>query len=122
MSNKVFELSNCFTIVISILIVSLIVYLAIRKEPIVFMPMFTNKPQTPKEELVEYFARNFPRLAPVLIKENCESEEVPEELMNEFKARFGSYFKNKNEDIDPMLKHYTNNSYERNFKFEIKDA
>jgi len=121
MSSTIFVMSNCFTIIISILIVSIILYLAVRKEPIVFMPMFTDKPQTPKDELVEYFARNFPRLAPVLIKENCESEEVPEELMNEFKARFGSYFKNKNEDIDPMLKHYTNNSYERNFKFEIKE-
>lgn len=93
----------------------------VRKEPITFMPIFTNKPQTPKEELVEYFAKNFPRLAPVLIKDNCENEDVPDELMTEFKARFGVYFKNKNEDIDPMLKHYSHNSYERNFKFEIKE-
>ncbi len=121
MSKTIFTSSNLYTIIISIFIVGLIVYLMVRKEPIVFMPMFTNKPQTPKDELVEFFARNFPRLAPVLIKENCENENVPEELINEFKSRFGSYFKNKNEDIDPMLKHYSNNSYERNFKFEIKE-
>lgn len=121
MSNTIFTLSNLSIIIITVLIVGLVVYLMVRKEPIVFMPMFTNKPQTPKDELVEYFSRNFPRLAPILIKENCESEDIPDELMNEFKERFGFYFKNKSEDIDPMLKHYANNSYERNFKFEIKE-
>ena len=121
MSNTIFTLSNLYTIVLTVLIVGIIIYLMVRKEPITFMPIFTNKPQTPKEELVEYFAKNFPRLAPVLIKDNCENEDIPDELMSEFKARFGFYFKNKNEDIDPMLKHYAHNSYERNFKFEIKE-
>jgi hypothetical protein len=86
-----------------------------------FAPILTNPPQNPKEELVQYFASNWPRLAPIFIKDNCDDEYVPLELMNEFKMKFGHFFENKSEQIDPMMKHYLNGTYERNFKMEIKE-
>ena len=103
-------------------IIGIFIYLMVRKEGLQFASIFTSPPQSPKEELVEYFARNWTRLAPIFIKDNCDDENVPPELLQEFKNRFGQYFKNKAEDTDPMLKHYMSNTYERNFKMEIKEV
>ena len=86
-----------------------------------FSPVFTNPPQNPKDELVQYFASNWSRLAPILIKDNCDDEYVPPELMNEFKMKFGKYFESEVEKYDPMMKTYVNGTYERNFKMEIKE-
>ncbi len=86
-----------------------------------FSPILTNPPQNPKDELVQYFASNWSRLAPILIKDNCDDESVPPELMNEFKMKFGKYFESEVEKYDPMMKTYVNGTYERNFKMEIKE-
>jgi hypothetical protein len=102
----------------------LLTYLIIKEKP---SPSPSPSPSSscnndnPKDELVQYFAMNWTTLAPVFLN-NCNgTEDVPVELMNNFKTRFGHYFKNSAEDIDPMLKHYTNGTYERNFKMEIKE-
>lgn len=86
-----------------------------------FAPILTNPPQSPKDELVQYFALNWPRLAPIFIKDNCDDEYVPSELMEEFKMKFGHFFESKSEQFDPLLKKYMNGTYERNFKMEIKE-
>ncbi len=115
--------NKTFTALVPIFIVILLLTFFFNKESlqIQFAPILTNPPQNPKDELVQYFASNWPRLAPILIKDNCDDEYVPTELMNEFKMKFGSYFENKNEQSDPMMKHYLNGTYERNFKMEIKE-
>jgi len=81
----------------------------------------TSLQHKPKEELVQYFAHNWPRLAPVMFKSNCEDDCVSDEIMTEFKNKFGDYFKNKDEDNDPTIKHYANLTYERTFKMEFKE-
>lgn len=81
----------------------------------------TPKTNKPKEDLVQYFAHNWPRLAPVMFKSNCEDDCVSDEIMAEFKNRFGDYFKDKDEDNDPVIKHYANLTYERTFKMEFKE-
>jgi hypothetical protein len=125
MESEILTPSNCLIIICALFVVSILLYLAVRKEQIVFTPISTSYPQTqtntPKDELIQYFAQNFPRLAPIFIKDNCDDEYVPPELMNEFKIKFGNYFKNKSEDKDPILKHYIHNTYERNFKMEINE-
>ena len=78
----------------------------ISKEGLQFAPILTSSPQSPKEELVEYFARNWTRLAPIFIKDDCDDENIPSEILQEFKDRFGHYFKNKSEEADPVLKYY----------------
>ena len=78
----------------------------------------TNKP---KEDLVQYFAHNWPRLAPIMFRSNCEDDCVTEEVMVEFKKKFGEYFKNSDEENDPVIKHYANLTYERTFKMEFKE-
>jgi hypothetical protein len=78
----------------------------------------TNKP---KEDLIEYFAHNWPKLAPVMFKSNCDDDCVSDEVMTEFKNRFGDYFKDKDEENDPVIKHYANLTYERTFKMEFKE-
>lgn len=77
--------------------------------------------KNPKEELVNYFAVNWSRLAPILIKKDCEDDYVPQEIITEFSNKFGHYFKHQNEKIDPMLSHYSNGTFERTFKMEIKE-
>lgn len=79
------------------------------------------EPKNPKEELVNYFALNWSRLAPILIKKDCEDDYVPQEIITEFSNKFGHYFKHQNEKIDPMLSHYSNGTFERTFKMEIKE-
>ena len=79
------------------------------------------EPKNPKEELVNYFAVNWSRLAPILIKKDCEDDYVPQEIITEFSNKFGHYFKHQNEKIDPMLSHYSNGTFERTFKMEIKE-
>jgi hypothetical protein len=103
-------------------VIGIVIYIIVNKEGLQFAPIFTSPPQSPKEELVEYFARNWTRLAPIFIKDNCDDENIPPEILQEFKDRFGHYFKNKSEDSDPVLKHYMQNTYERNFKMEIKEV
>lgn len=95
--------------------------------------IFTNKniqnqtqiqqlePKNPKEELINYFAINWSRLAPILIKKDCEDDYVPQEIITEFSNKFSHYFKHQNEKIDPMLSHYSNGTFERTFKMEIKE-
>ncbi len=117
-----------FTFIILLIVVGLVAYLIITEKP---SP--TSSPSSasiygvnsvasnPKEELVQYFAMNWTNLAPVFLN-NCDGEpSIPPEIMNDFKGRFGHYFKNKAEDMDPMLKHYSNGTYERNFQMEVKE-
>jgi hypothetical protein len=80
-----------------------------------------NKTNKPKEDLVQYFAHNWPRLAPTLFRSNCDDDCVSDEVMVEFKQRFGDYFKDKDEENDPVIKHYANLTYERTFKMEFKE-
>ena len=79
------------------------------------------QPKNPKEELINYFAINWSRLAPILIKKDCEDDYVPQEIITEFNNKFSHYFKHQNEKIDPMLSHYSNGTFERTFKMEIKE-
>lgn len=79
------------------------------------------EPKNPKEELVNYFSVNWSRLAPILIKKDCEDDYVPQEIITEFSNKFSHYFKHQNEKIDPMLSHYSNGTFERTFKMEIKE-
>ena len=79
------------------------------------------QPKNPKEELINYFAVNWYRLAPILIKKDCEDDYVPQEIITEFNYKFSHYFKHQNEKIDPMLSHYSNGTFERTFKMEIKE-
>jgi len=79
------------------------------------------EPKNPKEELVNYFAVNWSRLAPILIKKDCQDDYVPQEIITEFSNKFSHYFKHQNEKIDPMLSHYSNGTFERTFKMEIKE-
>ena len=80
-----------------------------------------SKTNKPKEDLVQYFAHNWPTLAPVMFKSNCDDDCVSDEVMVEFKKRFGDYFKDKDEENDPVIKHYANLTYERTFKMEFKE-
>jgi hypothetical protein len=115
--------NKTFRVLVPIFIVILLFSFFYHKESleIQFAPILTNPPQNPKDELVQYFASNWARLAPILIKDNCDDEYVPSELMNEFKMKFGHFFEDKSEQTDPMMKHYLNGTYERNFKMEIKE-
>jgi hypothetical protein len=81
----------------------------------------TKEPINPKDELVNYFAVNWNKLSPILIKNDCYDEYVPQEILDEFNIKFGHYFRNKNEQIDPVLTHFSNGTYERNFKKEIQE-
>jgi hypothetical protein len=112
----------CLLIIILLLIGGMVLYLSNTSiKETIYATVLTKPPTNPKEELVQYFAMNWTQLAPVFLN-NCEGDPyIPSELMNDFKERFGHYFKNKTEDIDPMLKHYSNGTYERNFKMEIKE-
>ena len=82
----------------------------------------TIKPKeliNPKDELINYFAVNWSKLEPIFIKNDCYDEYVPQEILDEFNNKFGHYFRNKNEQMDPILTHFINGTYERNFKKEI---
>ena len=81
----------------------------------------TKEVINPKDELINYFAVNWNRLSPILIKNDCDDEYIPQEILDEFNNKFGHYFRNKNEQIDPVLTHFTNGTYERNFKKEIQE-
>ena len=87
----------------------------------ILKPIKTTEPINPKDELINYFGVNWSRLAPILIKNDCYDEYVPQEILDEFNNKFGHYFRNKNEEIDPVLTHFSNGTYERNFKKEIQE-
>jgi hypothetical protein len=111
----------CLIIIIVLFIIGIIYHLSTSKESLLYANIIAKPPTNPKEELVQYFAMNWTQLAPVFLN-NCESDPyIPPEIMNDFKGRFGHYFKNKAEDIDPILKHYSNGTYERNFQMEVKE-
>jgi hypothetical protein len=112
----------CLLIIIVLVILVMIYYLSNTSiKETIYATILTKPPTNPKEELVQYFAMNWTNLAPVFLN-NCEGDPyIPPEIMNDFKGRFGHYFKNSTEDIDPMLKHYSNGTYERNFQMEVKE-
>jgi hypothetical protein len=114
----------CLLIIILLLIIVGLYYLSNSNiKETIYATIITKPPTSPKEELVQYFAMNWTQLAPVFLNpSNCEGDPyIPPEIMNDFKGRFGHYFKNTAEDMDPMLKHYSNGTYERNFKMEVKE-
>ncbi len=80
-----------------------------------------KKTDKPKDDLIQYFAQNWPKLAPIMFRSNCEDDCVTDEIMTEFKKKFGDYFKDKDEENDPVIKHYANLTYERTFKMEFKE-
>jgi len=116
-------------LLLTILVIVLFLYFSTKMN----YDIFTNKniqnptqiqqlePKNPKEELINYFAVNWSRLAPILIKKDCEDDYVPQEIITEFSDKFSHYFKHQNEKIDPMLSHYSNGTFERTFKMEIKE-
>ena len=116
-------------LLLTILVIVLFLYFSTKMN----YDIFTNKniqnptqiqqlePKNPKEELINYFAINWSRLAPILIKKDCEDDYVPQEIITEFSNKFSHYFKHQNEKIDPMLSHYSNGTFERTFKMEIKE-
>ena len=111
----------CLIIIIVLFIIGIIYHLSTSKESLLYASIIAKPPTNPKEELVQYFAMNWTQLAPVFLN-NCDSDPyIPPEIMNNFKERFGHYFKNTAEDIDPMLKHYSNGTYERNFQMEVRE-
>jgi hypothetical protein len=111
----------CLIIIIVFFIIGIIYHLSTSKESLLYASIIAKPPTNPKEELVQYFAMNWTQLAPVFLN-NCDSDPyIPPEIMNDFKERFGHYFKNTAEDIDPMLKHYSNGTYERNFQMEVRE-
>jgi hypothetical protein len=111
----------CLIIIIVLFIIGIIYHLSTSKESLLYASIIAKPPTNPKEELVQYFAMNWTQLAPVFLN-NCDSDPyIPPEIMNDFKERFGHYFKNTAEDIDPMLKHYSNGTYERNFQMEVRE-
>jgi hypothetical protein len=75
----------------------------------------------PKDELINYLVVNWDKLSPILIKNDCYDEYIPQEIIDDFNDKFGHYFRNKNEQIDPVLTHFSNGTYERNFKKEIHE-
>lgn len=87
----------------------------------ILKPIKTNELINPKDELINYFGVNWNKLEPILIKNDCYDEYVPQEILDEFNNKFGHYFRNKNEEIDPVLTHFSNGTYERNFKKEIQE-
>jgi hypothetical protein len=107
-------------IILTIIVIGVLTYISLRTETGYFSVVPISKPKSPKEQLVDYFAMNWSRLATVLIRKNCEDDNIPQELIDEFKYQFGHLFMNS-EVQDPMLKHYTNGTYERNFKMEINE-
>ncbi len=111
-------------LLLTIVVISVLIYLGNKikiTENAYFFNTNSSKPPSPKEELIQFFATNWAKLAPYIIRKDCDDENIPQEIINEFKVRFGHYFKNKNEDNDPMLQHYSNNTYERTFKMEFSE-
>jgi hypothetical protein len=107
-------------IILTLAIIAILMYMKVRTEHGYFLTTPTYAPTNPKEELIQYFATNWARLAKQIFKKDCE-ENIPQEILDEFKEKFGHYFKNKNAEYDPMLNHYTNGTYERTFKMEIRE-
>jgi hypothetical protein len=108
-------------LILTTLVILTFLYLSVRTEPGYFLTVPTSKPNSPKDELIQYFADNWARLAPLIIRKDCDNENIPSEIIYEFKNKFSHYFTNKAENSDPMLKHYSNNTFERTFKMEFNE-
>lgn len=110
-------------IILTIIVIGIIMYLYYSLEGALFagpiIPEMNNS--NPKEELVNFFALNWGRLAPIFIRKDCNDEYVPQDIMYEFKNKFGHYFENKAQKNDPMLNHFMQGTFERNFKMEVKE-
>jgi hypothetical protein len=112
--------SIIIVIILTLVVIGVLTYMSLRTETGYFSVVPISKPKSPKDQLVDYFAMNWSRIATVLVRKNCEDDNIPQEFIDEFKDQFGHLFMNQ-EVQDPMLKHYTNGTYERNFKMEINE-
>jgi hypothetical protein len=115
-------MSSCNIIIITAIVMMILMYMQIRTENM-YLPSTvpTYIPSNPKEELIQYFATNWAKIASVIFKKDCDDENIPQDFLDEFKNKFGHYFKNKYAESDPLLSHYINGTYERTFKMEFKE-
>ena len=111
-------------ILLTILVIGLFLYFAFHLNILEYTILPAKKSDivaSPKEDLIQYFVTNWAKLAPYIIRKDCDNENIPPEILADFKKKFGHYFKNKHEEHDPMLQHYSNNTYERTFKMEFTE-
>ncbi len=115
-------INSCIIIFVTVIVIGVLMYMRVRTEHMELPTSIpTSIPTNPKEELIQYFATNWVKIASVIFKKNCDDENIPQDFLNEFKNKFGHYFKNKHADLDPVLNHYVNGTYERTFKMEFKE-
>ena len=115
-------INSCIIIFVTFIVICVLMYMRVRTEHMNLSTSIpTSIPTNPKEELIQYFATNWAKIASVIFKKNCDDENIPQDFLNEFKNKFGHYFKNKHADLDPILNHYVNGTYERTFKMEFKE-
>jgi len=110
-------------ILVTVLVIGLFLYFAFHINITEYTILSKQKQVmgSPKEDLIQYFVTNWAKLAPYIIRKDCDNENIPPEILVDFKNKFGHYFKNKHEANDPMLEHYSNNTYERTFKMEFTE-
>jgi len=115
-------MNTIIIILITGLVLGVLIYKQVRTENMnIPSSVSTAPPKNPKEELIQYFATNWARIASVVFNKSCDDENMPQDFLDEFKNKFGHYFKNKHAEYDPVLSHYLNGTYERTFKMEFKE-
>ena len=80
--------SIIIVIILTVVVIGILTYMSLRTETGYFSVVPISKPKSPKEQLVDYFAMNWSRIAKILIRKNCEDDNIPQEFIDEFIENF----------------------------------